>query len=91
VEFLPGKDGLVHISDMANFRESNEDIVKLAMSLVKCLWWMNKARVKYRGGGDDNATGIGLRLKPPCGEWMVGQHYETFVLLTLGPRVDRVG
>src|ERR1039457_1433890 len=39
VEFLPGKDGLVHISELANFRVKNtEDIVKIGDEIsVKCL------------------------------------------------------
>ena len=46
VEFLPGKDGLVHISELANFRvKQTEDIVKLGDEIwVKCLWaWTRKA------------------------------------------------
>ncbi|HZV34805.1 MAG TPA: polyribonucleotide nucleotidyltransferase, partial [Verrucomicrobiae bacterium] len=48
VEFLPGKDGLVHISELANFRVKNtEDIVKLGDEiLVKCLGVDEKGRVK---------------------------------------------
>jgi len=39
VEFLPGKDGLCHISELANFRvKQTEDIVKLGDEIwVKCL------------------------------------------------------
>ena len=34
VEFLPGKDGLVHISELANFRvKQTEDIVKMGDDL----------------------------------------------------------
>src|SRR5579884_3613805 len=48
VEFLPGKDGLVHISELANFRVKNtEDIVKLGDEIwVKCLGVDEKGRVK---------------------------------------------
>jgi polyribonucleotide nucleotidyltransferase len=48
VEFLPGKDGLVHISELANFRVKNtEDIVKLGDEiLVKCLGVDEKGRVR---------------------------------------------
>jgi polyribonucleotide nucleotidyltransferase len=48
VEFLPGKDGLVHISELANFRvKQTEDIVKLGDEiLVKCLGVDEKGRVK---------------------------------------------
>src|SRR5205085_1202998 len=48
VEFLPGKDGLVHISELANFRvKQTEDIVKLGDDiLVKVLGVDEKGRVK---------------------------------------------
>jgi polyribonucleotide nucleotidyltransferase len=48
VEFLPGKDGLVHISELANFRVKNtEDIVKMGDEiLVKCLGVDEKGRVR---------------------------------------------
>jgi polyribonucleotide nucleotidyltransferase len=48
VEFLPGKDGLVHISELANFRvKKTEDIVKLGDEiLVKCLGVDEKGRVR---------------------------------------------
>src|ERR1700733_11746088 len=48
VEFLPGKDGLVHISELANFRvKQTEDIVKIGDEiLVKCLGVDEKGRVK---------------------------------------------
>src|SRR5438876_7439024 len=48
VEFLPGKDGLVHISELANFRvKQTEDIVKLGDELwVKCLGVDEKGRVR---------------------------------------------
>ena len=48
VEFLPGKDGLVHISELANFRvKKTEDIVKLGDEiLVKCLGIDEKGRVR---------------------------------------------
>src|SRR5262245_29395114 len=49
VEFLPGKDGLVHISELANFRvKQTEDIVKLGDEIwVKCLGVDEKGRVKH--------------------------------------------
>ncbi len=39
VEFMPGKEGLVHISELANFRvKSTEDIVKIGDEIwVKCI------------------------------------------------------
>jgi polyribonucleotide nucleotidyltransferase len=48
VEFLPGKDGLVHISELANFRvKMVEDIVKMGDEIiVKCLGVDEKGRVK---------------------------------------------
>ncbi|MFM2081636.1 MAG: Polyribonucleotide nucleotidyltransferase, partial [Verrucomicrobiota bacterium] len=48
VEFLPGRDGLCHISELANFRVKNtEDIVKMGDEiLVKCLGVDEKGRVK---------------------------------------------
>jgi polyribonucleotide nucleotidyltransferase len=48
VEFLPGKDGLVHISELANFRvKKTEDVVKLGDEIpVKCLGVDEKGRVR---------------------------------------------
>ncbi len=48
IEFLPGKDGLCHISELANFRvKQTEDIVKLGDDIwVKCLGVDEKGRVK---------------------------------------------
>src|SRR5437879_8377576 len=48
VTFLPGKDGLVHISELANFRvKQTEDIVKLGDEIwVKCLGVDEKGRVR---------------------------------------------
>jgi polyribonucleotide nucleotidyltransferase len=48
VEFLPGRDGLVHISELANFRvKKTEDIVKMGDEiLVKCLGVDEKGRVR---------------------------------------------
>jgi polyribonucleotide nucleotidyltransferase len=48
VEFLPGKDGLVHISELANFRvKKTEDIVKVGDEIaVKCLGIDEKGRVR---------------------------------------------
>jgi polyribonucleotide nucleotidyltransferase len=48
VEFLPGRDGLVHISELANFRvKQTEDIVKLGDEVwVKCLGVDEKGRVR---------------------------------------------
>jgi polyribonucleotide nucleotidyltransferase len=48
VEFLPGRDGLVHISELASFRvKQTEDIVKIGDEiLVKCLGVDEKGRVR---------------------------------------------
>jgi polyribonucleotide nucleotidyltransferase len=48
VEFLPGKDGLCHISELANFRVKQvEDIVKMGDEIwVKCLGVDEKGRVR---------------------------------------------
>jgi polyribonucleotide nucleotidyltransferase len=48
VEFLPGRDGLVHISELANFRvKQTEDIVKVGDEIwVKCLGVDEKGRVR---------------------------------------------
>jgi polyribonucleotide nucleotidyltransferase len=48
VEVFPGKDGLVHISELANFRvKQTEDIVKLGDEIwVKCLGVDDKGRVR---------------------------------------------
>lgn len=48
VEVFPGKDGLVHISELANFRvKQAEDIVKLGDEIwVKCIGVDEKGRVK---------------------------------------------
>ncbi len=48
VEVLPGKDGLVHISELADFRVNKvEDVVKMGDSIwVKCIGVDDKGRVK---------------------------------------------
>ena len=48
VECLPGKEGLCHISELADFRVNNtEDICKLGDEiLVKCIGIDDKGRVK---------------------------------------------
>ncbi|HEY0792165.1 MAG TPA: polyribonucleotide nucleotidyltransferase [Chthoniobacterales bacterium] len=48
VEVLPGKDGLVHISELADFRvKSVEDVVKVGdLIWVKCIGIDDKGRVK---------------------------------------------
>ncbi len=48
VEVFPGKDGLVHISELANFRvKQTEDIVKLGDEIwVKCIGVDEKGRIR---------------------------------------------
>ena len=48
VEVMPGKDGLVHISELADFRvKSVEDVVKIGdLIWVKCIGIDDKGRVK---------------------------------------------
>jgi len=48
VEVFPGKDGLVHISELANFRvKQTEDVVKMGDEIwVKCIGIDDKGRVK---------------------------------------------
>jgi polyribonucleotide nucleotidyltransferase len=48
VEVFPGKDGLVHISELADFRVNRtEDVVKIGdMIWVKCIGIDDKGRVK---------------------------------------------
>ncbi len=48
VEVLPGKDGLVHVSELADFRVKNvEDVVKVGdLVWVKCIGIDDKGRVK---------------------------------------------
>src|SRR5436189_2957037 len=80
VEIFPGKDGLVHISELANFRvKQTEDIVKIGDEIwVKCIGIDEKGRVKLSrraameerdremsgGGGEGGAEGAA----PAAGE-----------------------
>ncbi len=49
VEVLPGKEGLVHISELADFRvKRTEDVVKVGDRIpVKCIGVDEKGRVKF--------------------------------------------
>ncbi len=74
VEFLPGKDGLVHISELANFRvKQTEDIVKLGDEIwVKCLGVDEKGRVRLSRKAamaerDKEMGGTGAGEQPPPG------------------------
>src|ERR1051325_7705846 len=74
VEFLPGKDGLVHISELANFRvKQTEDIVKMGDEIwVKCLGVDEKGRVKLSRkaamADRDKEMGITTSEQPPEGQ-----------------------
>src|SRR5437763_17135305 len=71
VEFLPGRDGLVHISELANFRvKQTEDIVKVGDEIwVKCLGVDEKGRVrlsrKAAMAERDQEMGIKTEEAPP--------------------------
>jgi polyribonucleotide nucleotidyltransferase len=73
VEFLPGKDGLCHISELANFRvKQTEDIVKLGDDIwVKCLGVDEKGRVKLSRRAAmaerDQEMGGGKEERQPAG------------------------
>jgi polyribonucleotide nucleotidyltransferase len=73
VEFLPGKDGLVHISELANFRvKQTEDIVKMGDEIwVKCLGVDEKGRVRLSRKAamaerDQEMGGSGGEQPPPA-------------------------
>src|SRR5205814_2337142 len=74
VEFLPGKDGLVHISELANFRvKQTEDIVKMGDEIwVKCLGVDEKGRVRLSRRAamaekDAELAGKGEKTPEPAG------------------------
>ncbi len=74
VEFLPGKDGLVHISELANFRvKQTEDIVKIGDEIwVKCLGVDEKGRVRLSRKAamaekDQELAGKGEKTPEPAG------------------------
>jgi polyribonucleotide nucleotidyltransferase len=70
VEFLPGKDGLVHISELANFRvKQTEDIVKLGDEIwVKCLGVDEKGRVRLsrKAAMEDREKEMAAKTLPPA-------------------------
>ena len=84
VEFLPGRDGLVHISELANFRvKQTEDIVKVGDEImVKCLGVDEKGRVRLSrraamaerdqqmggGAGEGGGSGQGSEGVDPGGQ-----------------------
>jgi polyribonucleotide nucleotidyltransferase len=68
VEFIPGKDGLVHISELANFRvKQTEDIVKMGDEIwVKCLGVDEKGRVRLsrKAAMEEREREMGGKEKP---------------------------
>ena len=70
VEFLPGKDGLCHISELANFRvKATEDIVKIGDDIwVKCLGVDDKGRVKLsrRAAMEDRDKEMAGKVEAPA-------------------------
>ncbi len=87
VEVLPGKEGLVHISELADFRvRRTEDVVKVGDSiLVKCIGVDEKGRVKFsrraamkerdaeEQSGGDGASGNGGAEGRPRGDGASGE------------------
>jgi polyribonucleotide nucleotidyltransferase len=69
VEVFPGKDGLVHISELANFRVKKvEDIVKLGDEIwVKCLGIDEKGRVRLsrKAAMEDRDKELSQEVKEP--------------------------
>jgi polyribonucleotide nucleotidyltransferase len=67
VEFLPGRDGLVHISELANFRvKQTEDIVKMGDEIwVKCLGVDEKGRVRLsrKAAMEDREKEVGAKTQ----------------------------
>jgi polyribonucleotide nucleotidyltransferase len=72
VEFLPGKDGLVHISELANFRvKKTEDIVKVGDEIhVKCLGVDEKGRVRLsrKAAMEDRDKEMSANAEPASAE-----------------------
>ncbi len=70
VEVFPGQDGLVHISELANFRvKQTEDIVKLGDEIwVKCLGVDEKGRVRLSRKAAMEERDKLERDKQPSGE-----------------------
>ena len=68
VEIFPGKDGLVHISELANFRvKQTEDIVKLGDDIwVKCIGVDDKGRVKLSRKAAMEERDKEMAQKPPA-------------------------
>ena len=94
VEVFPGKDGLVHISELANFRvKQTEDIVKMGDEIwVKCLGVDEKGRVRLsrRAAMEDRDKQEHERLNPgqPMPEAPTGEQAPRE---QQSPRGDREG
>ncbi|HEV2390977.1 MAG TPA: polyribonucleotide nucleotidyltransferase [Verrucomicrobiae bacterium] len=104
VEFLPGKDGLVHISELANFRvKQTEDIVKMGDEIwVKCLGVDEKGRVRLsrkaamaerdqQMGGEAGQTPEGAGERPESGDHGQSPEHRGERSEQRGERRDRGG
>ncbi|CAN5576423.1 polyribonucleotide nucleotidyltransferase [soil metagenome] len=69
VEVFPGKDGLVHISELADFRVNRtEDVAKVGeMMWVKCIGIDDKGRVKLSRRAAMKDRGEAETFTPPSG------------------------
>jgi polyribonucleotide nucleotidyltransferase len=69
VEVFPGKDGLVHISELADFRVNRtEDVAKVGeMMWVKCIGIDDKGRVKLSRKAAMKDRGEAETITPPSG------------------------
>ena len=69
VEVFPGKDGLVHISELADFRVNRtEDVAKVGeMMWVKCIGIDDKGRVKLSRKAAMKDRGEAETFTPPSG------------------------
>ena len=69
VEVFPGKDGLVHISELADFRvKRTEDVVKIGdMIWVKCIGIDDKGRVKLSRKAAMKERDEAETIAPPSG------------------------
>ncbi|HYE31766.1 MAG TPA: polyribonucleotide nucleotidyltransferase [Methylomirabilota bacterium] len=83
VEVMPGKEGLCHISELANFRvKATEDIVKMGDEIwVKCIGVDDKGRVKLSRRAAMEERERELRAKeglPPLEEGQGGAQGDDF-------------
>jgi len=70
VEILPGKDGLCHVSELAEFRVAHpEDVVKVGdMIWVKCIGVDDKGRIKLSRRAAMRERDEAAGIAPPSGE-----------------------